>query len=81
MRKITLKVDGMQCGMCESHMNELIRKNYKVKKVKSSHSTGECTIIAEKDIPRMELQHKLAEIGYKLLDMQSEEYKKKGLFW
>lgn len=80
MRKITAHIDGMQCGMCESHVNDLVRKNFKVKKVKSSHRTGECTIIAECDIPRPELEKKLGEMGYRLLDMESEEYQKKGLF-
>lgn len=36
MIKTTLKIDGMMCGMCESHMNDVIRKNFKVKKVTSS---------------------------------------------
>lgn len=80
MVQMTLKIDGMQCGMCESHVNDLVRKNFKVKKVKSSHRTGECTIVAEEDIPRPELEKKLGEMGYRLLDMESEEYQKKGLF-
>ena len=25
MTQITLKIDGMQCGMCESHMNDAVR--------------------------------------------------------
>ena len=29
MIKTTLKIDGMMCGMCESHMNDVIRKNLK----------------------------------------------------
>lgn len=36
MVKTVLKIDGMMCGMCEAHMNDLIRKNFKVKKVTSS---------------------------------------------
>ena len=36
MIKTTLKIDGMMCGMCEAHMNDVIRKNFKVKKVTSS---------------------------------------------
>ena len=41
------------CGMCEAHMNDLIRKNFKVKKVTSSAKDGETVIIsdAELDIP------------------------------
>ena len=39
MIKTTLKIDGMMCGMCESHMNDLIRKNFQVNKVTSSAKT------------------------------------------
>ena len=40
MEKITVKIDGMMCGMCESHMNDTFRQNFKVKKVSSSHAKG-----------------------------------------
>ena len=40
MIKTTLKIDGMMCGMCEAHMNDVIRKNFKVKKVTSSAKSG-----------------------------------------
>ena len=46
MNKITLKIDGMMCGMCEAHINDTIRKVYpKAKKVASSHSKGETTFL------------------------------------
>ena len=32
MTKTTLKIDGMMCGMCESHMNDAIRNAFNVKK-------------------------------------------------
>ena len=37
--KFTYKVsiDGMKCGMCEAHVNDLFRRHLKLKKVKSSH--------------------------------------------
>ena len=50
MIKTTLKIDGMMCGMCEAHMNDLIRKNFKVKKVTSSAKSGETVIISEDNI-------------------------------
>ena len=28
MKQITLKVDGMMCSMCESHVNEAVRKAF-----------------------------------------------------
>ena len=33
MIQTTLKIDGMMCGMCESHINDAIRKDFSVKKV------------------------------------------------
>ena len=46
MEKITVKIDGMMCGMCESHVNDAIRNAFPVKKVTSSHSKGETVIIS-----------------------------------
>ena len=80
MVKTVLKIEGMMCGMCEAHMNDLIRKNFKVKKVTSSAKDGETVIIsdAELDIPWAKKQIK--DIGYELVDYTSEPYEKKGLF-
>ena len=80
MVKTVLKIDGMMCGMCEAHMNDLIRKNFMVKKVTSSAKDGETVIIsdAELDIPWAKKQIK--DIGYELVDYTSEPYEKKGLF-
>ena len=54
MTKITVKIDGMMCGMCESHINDAIRKAFPVKKVTSSHSKGETIIISEQDVDETE---------------------------
>ena len=80
MVKTVLKIDGMMCGMCEAHMNDLIRKNFKVKKVTSSAKDGETVIIsdAELDIPWAKKQIK--DIGYELISYTSEPYEKKGFF-
>ena len=36
MYKTTIKIDGMMCGMCESHINIAIRNKITVKKIPSS---------------------------------------------
>ena len=33
MIKTTLGIEGMMCGMCESHINNAIRNNFKVKRL------------------------------------------------
>lgn len=80
MYKTTLKIDGMMCGMCEAHMNDLIRKNFTVKKVSSSAKKGETVIISENELDLSSAESAIKEIGYELKDTDSELYQKKGLF-
>ena len=47
MLKITVDIEGMMCGMCEAHINDVVNSNFQVKKVKSSHSKGKTEIITE----------------------------------
>ena len=56
MVKTTAKVDGMMCSMCESHVNDMIRKNFTVKKVSSSHKKNEAYIVSEQALTREELE-------------------------
>ena len=67
MIKTTLKIDGMMCGMCESHMNDLIRKNFQVKKVTSSAKDGETVIISDNEIDIPWAKKEIKEIGYELV--------------
>ena len=79
--KYTLKIDGMMCGMCEAHVNDVIRRNFKIKKVASSNSKNQTTIISESLLDEELLKNKIDETGYKVLDIKyEEETKKKGLF-
>jgi copper chaperone CopZ len=80
MLKIVLKVDGMMCGMCESHINDAVRGAFKVKKVTSSHSKGETVIITEQDIDEDNLRNTIDKTGYKVVSVTKEPYVKKGLF-
>lgn len=78
MLKIILKINGMMCGMCESHINDVIRKNFSVKKVTSSHSKGKTEIITERPISEEDLRKAIGETGYTLVSMQTEVHDKKG---
>ena len=80
MKKITVKVEGMRCGMCESHVNDLVRRNFNVKKVTSSHIKGETVILAPQTIDPGQLIAAISADGYKASDVREEEYEKKGLF-
>lgn len=77
MIKTTLAIDGMMCGMCESHMNDVIRKNFTVKKVNSSHKKGETEIVSEEALDQEKIKSAVKEIGYEVTSIKTEEYKKK----
>lgn len=80
MLKITVKVDGMMCGMCESHVNDAVRKAFPVKKVTSSHSKGQTIILTENDIEEAALCSAVNATGYEVKAVSKEPYEKKGLF-
>ncbi len=80
MVQITLKIEGMACGMCESHVNDAVRAKFPVKKVTSSHTKGETVILSEEDISEEALRAVIEPTGYKVLGYVSEPYEKKGLF-
>ena len=64
MYKTTLKIDGMMCGMCESHINDAIRSAFSVKKVSGSHSRGEADIISEEPIDEAKLREAINQHEY-----------------
>ncbi len=80
MFKITIKIDGMMCGMCESHINDAVRRAFNIKKVTSSHKKGETIIISDTDIKKDEIEQALKSTGYRILSVDSSVYEKKGLF-
>lgn len=83
MLKYTLGIKGMQCGMCESHINDTVRKSVPAaKKVSSSHTKGMTTFIADEfAVDEDALRKAIAETGYEMTSISSEPYKeKKGLF-
>lgn len=80
MKKTTLKIDGMMCGMCESHINDCIRACFRIKSVKSSHVKNETVIISEDELDEDVLRSVIEKTGYKVLSVETEDYEKKGLF-
>lgn len=80
MYKTIAKVDGMRCGMCESHVNDVVRRNFDVKKVNASHVKGEVVIVSEQPVDEQKLRFVVGEQGYAVGTVTSEEYKQKGLF-
>ena len=80
MIQITVKIDGMMCGMCEAHINDAVRRAFPVKTVTSSHRKGEAVILTEADIDEAALRDAIGATGYRVLSVVRGPYEKKGLF-
>ena len=66
MNKYLLHIDGMMCGMCEAHVNDLIRKHLKVKKVKSSHRKNQTIIVSTEPLSDSQIIKAFDGSGYKV---------------
>lgn len=81
MIQYTLKIDGMMCGMCESHVNDAVRKALpQAKKVASSHVKKRTTFVVDTAIDESALKAAVDATGYTVLEITSAPYEKKGLF-
>ena len=80
MTETILKVDGMACGMCESHINDTVRNKFSVQKVTSSHTKGETVILSEQPLDQQALRDAIAATGYEVKAVDAHPYEKKGLF-
>lgn len=78
MVKITLNVEGMACQMCEAHINDAVRQNFKVKKVTSSHRKNTTEIIADEAMDEAALKAAIDATGYNVTGIKTEPYEKKG---
>ena len=81
MNRITVRIDGMMCSMCEAHICDTIRKAFPgAKKVKASRKHGEATFLSENAIDEVKLEKAIADTGYTFVSCSSETYKKHGFF-
>lgn len=79
MIQTTVQIDGMQCSMCEAHVNEAIRKAFSVEKVSSSHSKKQTIIISEANLDEQQLKNVIEGMGYIFVSATQKPYEKKKL--
>ena len=70
MIKTTIKIDGMMCSMCEAHINQTIRKNFDVKKVRADRRKKEAVIESEEALDKEKLKNVIDETGYTFMGFE-----------
>ena len=76
----TLIIDGMKCGMCESHVNDVVRRVKGVKKVTSSHLKGNTVVVMEETTSKEEIKNVIEKEGYHVLNEEEKPNEKQGFF-
>ena len=72
MIKTTIKIDGMMCSMCEAHINDVIRKNFDIRKVRSSHRKNQTVIESNVELDQNRLKEVVDSTGYKVIEITTE---------
>ena len=80
MIRTALKISGMMCGMCEAHINDVIRAAFPVKKVSSSRAKGETVILSEAPLDAEKLRQAVSAAGFRVVSVSEETVEKKGVF-
>lgn len=63
----TLGIEGMACSMCETHINDAIRKNFNVKRVKSNRRKKTCVVKSVEPLDEVRVRTVIEELGYDLV--------------
>jgi copper chaperone CopZ len=65
----TLGIEGMACSMCEAHVNDAIRRNFSVRRVKSNRRKKTCVVVSEEPLDVNKLKQTIAALGYDLVSV------------
>ena len=76
MIKTIVNIEGMNCNMCEEHMNKAIKQAFGVKKVASSHQKNKTIILSIEPLDQAKLEAVVTEAGYVFRGVSSEVQKK-----
>ena len=69
MNKVTVKIEGMMCGMCEAHICEAVEKNFDIDSVTADSEKGLDVIVSAAALDRDKLRQVIADTGYELMDV------------
>lgn len=70
MVKTIVKVEGMMCSMCEAHINDVIRRNFDIKKVKSDRKKKQTIIESNEELDKEKIKEVINQTGYDVIGFE-----------
>ena len=81
MFQTTVKVDGLDCAMCEGNVEDAILRAFpRAEKVDVSHSMGQVRFLTPEPPEEKILRRAIWETGYTYVSHESRPYEKKRWF-
>lgn len=68
--RTTVHIDGMSCAMCESHINDTIRSSFKIRSIKTYHTSGVSVILSDTEIDTDKLRSLIGSLGYTVKEIK-----------
>ena len=65
-----LEIPDMRCGMCEAHIEEVIRKSASVKKVVANRHKNLATIYSNEPLNIAMIKEEITKTGYRVLNIE-----------
>ena len=67
------EIPDMKCGMCELHIEDLVRKTVTVKKAVANRYKKLLTIYSNESLDTGYIKEEIEKTGYKVLNIEIEE--------
>lgn len=70
MKEITVMVEGMMCGGCETRIQNALKAQKEVQEVRASHTDGKVVISLKEDLAESVIREKIENLGFKVKEMK-----------
>ena len=72
IKETTIKVNGMVCEGCENRVQNALKTIEGIENVVANHNNGTVTIVPTGCFDKKEVQEKIEDIGFEVIDMKEE---------
>jgi uncharacterized protein len=79
--KTVVKIDGMHCKSCEVMLEERLGQVKGVSRCFVSHKSGKAELTCDEAVPHKEIVKAVEQAGYRVVEANEPEQKKRGLAW
>lgn len=80
LKEVHIGIEGMRCPMCESHIDDVLRKVPGVRSSKANRHKKEAVVVALESVDPETMKNAIAKEGYGVTSYLEGSKEKKGFF-